>query len=246
MRKSLPAVAAFLAAAAVPYSIVTHAANGDLPSALRVPQPVVADFHVAMMDDMMPMKEKPKRGMAAMPSDTPMQDPMAAPSTMEMMGRMRGPMKGKPAMSNMAPASSLPGFPGASHLYHIGATDFFLDHPQHITLSIEQQTALNRIKEKSLLDRASSDRRIEEAEQELWTLTAADSPNAVKIETQVRAIEKLRGDQRMAFIREVSEAGKILTIEQRPALLGTKAPAGINAPPDASKPVPMPRRYASH
>ena len=57
--------------------------------------------------------------------------------------------------------------------------------------------ALNRIMEKALLDRTSFDRRIEDAEQELWTLTAADTPDAVKIDAQVRASEKLRGEQRL-------------------------------------------------
>ena len=243
MRKPISAVAAIAAVLAVSNSIVTNAANGNAPDTQHASRPVAAGFQVAMMDmmPMMPMMEKPKGGMSAMPSDTPMTDPMAAPASMEMMGRMRGPMKGKPAMSNMAPASSLPGFPGASHLYHIGATDFFLDHPQHITLSIEQQTALNRIKEKSLLDRASSDRRIEEAEQELWLLTSSDSPDAAKIETQVRAIEKHRGDQRLAFIREVGAAGKILTADQRPALLGTKPAPGSKPPAAVNKPAPMPR-----
>lgn len=32
-------------------------------------------------------------------------------------------------MSGMQTPSALPGFPGASHIYHIGATGFFLDHP---------------------------------------------------------------------------------------------------------------------
>ncbi len=241
MSKSISAVAALVAVVAVSNSIVTNAADGDAQSAQPASRPVAAGFQVAMMDDMMPMKDKSKGGMAAMPSDTSMQDPMAAPASMEMMGRMRGPMQGKSPMSNMAPVSRLPGFPGASHLYHIGATDYFLDHPQHITLSIQQQTALNRIKEKALLDRASSDRRIEEAEQELWILTAADMPDAVKIDTQVRAIEKLRGDQRMAFIRDVGEAGKVLTPDQLPALLGTKPPAGSKPAPAVSKPAPMPR-----
>ena len=239
MRKPISAVATLLAVVAVTNSVLSNAANGNAPDSQYASRPVATSFQMAMMD-MMPMMEKPKGAMSATPPDTSMQDPMAAPMGMDMMGRMRGPMQGRPAMSNMAPASRLPGFPGASHLYHVGATGFFLDHPQHITLSIEQQTALNRIKEKSLLDRAASDRRIEEAEQELWTLTAADSPNAVKIETQVRAIERLRGDQRMAFIRDVGEAGKVLTADQRPALLGTTVPAGSKAPPAASKPAPMP------
>ena len=123
------------------------------------------------------MGDKPMTGTmpadASMPANdqaNTMQQPMAAPPRADMMGRMRGSMNSR-GMSNMAPSASLPGFPGASHLYHVGATGFFLDHPQHIALSIDQLTALNRIKEKALLDRSSFDRRIADAEQELWTLS---------------------------------------------------------------------------
>lgn len=83
-----------------------------------------------------------------------------------------------------------------------------------------------------MLANADVERRVEEAEQELWTLTAADSPDGAKIEGRIRVIEKMRGDQRMAFIRAVGEAAKVLTPEQRAALLGTKPAAGI-------KPAPM-------
>lgn len=167
---------------------------------------------------------------------------------LDMMGRMRGSMSMQKSMNNMTPVGQLPGFPGASHLYHIGATDFFLDHPQHITLSATQQTNLNRIMEKALLDRASTERRIEEAEQELWVLTAADSPDASKIEAKIQAIEKLRSNERMAFIRAVGEAAKTLTSEQRAALLGTKPektpqPAAGSQMPDTPAPMsdkPMP------
>lgn len=202
-------------------------------------------LRLAMMDDMDMMDRKGGMGgmgagrmrgntpadgsMSADPAGS-MQDPMAAPSGSDMMGR-------RPGMSGMAAASRLPGFPGASHLYHVGATSFFLDHPQHITLSIEQQTALNRIKEKALLDRSTSDRRIAEAEQELWTLTAADAPDAGKVDSQVRAIEKMRGDQRMAFIRAVGEAAKVLTVDQRLAVLGTK-PQAASGPASTTKPAP--------
>ncbi len=142
---------------------------------------------------------------------------------MRMMDRMSGPkMSRMKGMGGMQMSSGLPGFPGASHLYHVGATDFFLDHPQHITLTPDQQMALNRIKERALLNQATSDRKIEEAEQELWTLTAADTPDATKLEVKVREIEKLRGDERLAFIRAVGEAAKVLTDEQRAALLGAK------------------------
>lgn len=211
-------------------------------------------LQLAMMDDMKEMGgmgggkmggNMPSAGSMQMPSSdsaNPAADPMATPSNMDMMGRMRGSMQSSRQMRNMAPTTSLPGFPGASRLYHVGATSFFLDHPQHITLSTEQQTSLNRIKEKALLDRATADRRIEEAEQQLWTLTAAASPDAAKIEAKVREIEKMRGDQRLAFIRAVGEAGKVLTADQRAAVLGTKPPAKQatgNAAP-AAKPDPMP------
>ena len=41
----------------------------------------------------------------------------------------------------------LPGFPGASHLYHVGATGFFLDYSAALKLTTDQQAALKRIKE---------------------------------------------------------------------------------------------------
>ena len=133
---------------------------------------------------------------------------------MSMMGRMK-------RMGSMQTASALPGFPGASHIYHIGSTNFFLDHPQHITLSQEQQTKLNQIKEQTLLGHATIDRWIDAGEQELWVLTSADAPDVSKIEAKVREIEKHRGDKRIAFIRAVGEAANVLTDEQRRTLIGT-------------------------
>ena len=123
-------------------------------------------------------------------------------------------------MGKMQMATALPGFPGASRIYHIGASGFFLDHPDHIKLTTKQQTTLNGLKEKALLDKSTSQRKLDEAEQELWTLTASDKPDATKIDAKVRDIEKLRGDQRMAFITSVGGAAKVLTDEQRQALLG--------------------------
>ncbi len=131
-----------------------------------------------------------------------------------MMGRMKG-------MARMTMPSALPGLPGASHIYHIGATGFLLDHPQHITLSLDQKTSLNKIKEEALLKQGTLDRRIEDAEQELWVLTSADKPNAAKIDAKIREIAKLGGDKRIAFIRAVGEAAQKLTDEQRKRLVGT-------------------------
>ena len=237
--------------------VAAHAAHANdgghqaMAASSRVATPPT--FQLAMMDGMdemggggMPMGGGGMPADGSMPSAGPptgMPAPMADPSAADAMGRTRGSMQAQRGMSNMPPTSRLPGFPGASHLYHVGASGFFLDHPQHITLSTEQQTVLNRIKEKALLDRANSGRRIDEAEQELWTLTAADAPDSVKIEAKVRAIEKLGGDQRLAVIRTVGEAAKVLTADQQAALLGTKSPAGSKPPaqsmPAEGKPAPM-------
>jgi Spy/CpxP family protein refolding chaperone len=123
-------------------------------------------------------------------------------------------------MDGMAMPSALPGFPGASHLYHIGATGFFLNHGEHIKLTTEQQTKLNQLKEAALLAKATSERKAAEAEQELWKLTSSGEPDAKMIEEKIREIEKIRGDQRLDFIRAVGEAAGVLTHEQHQALTG--------------------------
>ena len=139
---------------------------------------------------------------------------------MGMMGKMG---KGKMQKRGM-PQSALPGFPGASHLYHIGATDFFLDHQKHITLTLQQESALNQIKEQALLSQATFDRQEEQAEQELWVLTSSDQPEIQRIEAKVRQIAKLQGDQRLAFIHAVGKAAKVLNQQQQQILVGTMAP----------------------
>lgn len=120
--------------------------------------------------------------------------------------------------------SALPGFPGASQLYHIGETDFFLNHGEHITLAPQQKLAINHIKEQALLTQTTIDRQDEQAEQELWVLTSSDQPEMQRIEANIRQIEKLKGDQRLAFIRAVGEATKVLTGQQRQVLVGTGSP----------------------
>lgn len=136
------------------------------------------------------------------------------------------PMSGMDAMGKvsgapqMATQSALPGFPGASHLYHIGATGFFLDHPDHVTLTDEQRTRLSQIREKALLVKSSAQRKIDEAEQQLFTLTEADQPNQAEIQTKIREIAELGAQQRLAFIQAVGEAAQVLTDEQRRQLVG--------------------------
>ena len=120
----------------------------------------------------------------------------------------------------MAMPSALPGFPGASHLYHVGASGFFVDYAVKIGLTVEQSTLLNGIKQRSLIDQSAAKRKAEEAEQALWMLTAADQPDTAAIEAKVREIEKIKSDARLGFIRAVGEAANVLTAEQRKMVLG--------------------------
>ena len=135
-----------------------------------------------------------------------------------------GEMGGMPGAAGGAPSSAMPGQPGSSHLYHVGSAGFFLNHSQHITLTPEQRLTLNHVKEKAMLDRASEQRQIDQGEQELYILTGADQPDNGRIQAKIVEIEALRADQRMSFIRAVSEANNVLTPDQRRALLGTMAP----------------------
>ena len=135
----------------------------------------------------------------------------------------------------MATPSELPGFPGQSHLYHIGATGFFLNHPEHITLTVQQQQSLANIKQQALMKQSDSQRQIDAAEQELWQLTGADQPQLSQIDKKVREIDKLKSDQRINFIRAVGEAANGLTAEQRQQLTGM-APAQSTTPPPMQMP----------
>ena len=145
------------------------------------------------------------------------------------MGGMRGMMGMGPKAKDqggvtdaMEVRTDLPGFPGASHLYHIGATGFFLDHAEHVGLTSDQQVRLNTKMQQTLLAQSEHDRRIERLEETLWSLTAASTPDIERIEEAVRAIESERAEKRLAFIRAVGEAAKVLTDEQRQTLAGTR------------------------
>lgn len=162
-----------------------------------------------------------KAGMGGMSSGMEDMDMMEMMGMMGMAPKSVGGMTGMKSMGKMQMEAALPGFPGASHIYHIGATDFFLNHSEHITLTPKQHDDLVRLKEKAVLEKTSAQRQIDEAEQELWVLTSADEPGAAEIGAKIQEIEKLRGDQRMALIRAVGAATELLTDEQRQSLLGT-------------------------
>ncbi len=130
---------------------------------------------------------------------------------------MRSTTPAQPAMEESGPAAVM----------HIGAKGFFLDRPQTFTPRADQAKTLNEIKERSAMEMMTADKKLQEAEQHLWKLTASERPDIAGIEANVREVEKLRADQRILFIRSVSEAANVLTAEQKGILLRSR---------DSSKP----------
>ncbi|MDO8540205.1 MAG: hypothetical protein Q7S40_07140 [Opitutaceae bacterium] len=128
----------------------------------------------------------------------------------------------QPAMEESGPAA----------LMHIGAKGFFLDRPQTFTPRADQAKTLSEIKERSAMEMMAADKKLQEAEQQLWKLTASERPDVATIEAKVREVEELRADQRIAFIRSVSEAANLLTPEQKEVLLRSR----VSSKPDANTP----------
>ena len=160
---------------------------------------------------------------------------MKRPSHCSIMKRTSGsvaitPMDYVMGISPLLSQSALPGHPGGSHLYHIGAfSDFFLDHSAYIRLSDQQKVLLNGIKEQALLARREWFRKLDRAEEQLWELTSSDQPDAAQVEAKVRELERLRGDQRLSAINAVGGAVKALNSEQIEKLIGepnSLAPSG--------------------
>ncbi|WP_339501178.1 hypothetical protein, partial [Pseudomonas canadensis] len=119
--------------------------------------------------------------------------------------------------------TSLPGFAGASHIYHVGATGFYLDYADKLGLSTQQRTSLNDLKQRALVDQSNQQRKIDEAEQALWLLTAADQPDAGSVEAKIREIEtqiaatrQSLGDQERALsgVRELERKYTAAVAEQ--------------------------------
>ena len=137
---------------------------------------------------------------------------------MGMMGMMHGDMKMMQMGDTAVPLSALPGFPGVSHIYHVGATGFFLDHADHLQLSSEQRSKLESLKAAAEGRQRELQEKIDEAEKEVWTLTGSDQPDIQKILEKVKVSEGLITDKRLGFIKAVGEAATVLTPEQRELL----------------------------
>ncbi len=144
--------------------------------------------------------------------------------------------KGHEGIKTTTPAQLAMEESGPAALMHIGAKGFFLDRPQTFTPRADQAKTLGEIKERSAMAMMAADKKLQEAEQQLWKLTASDRPNLAEIETKAREVEKLRADQRIAFIRSVAEAANLLTAEQKETLL--RSPG--SSKPDARSSAPVP------
>lgn len=175
---------------------------------------------------------KPTQGGMTDSSAPPMEGEMAMPMDKPdgEMGSMEPGMMGMGSMEPPMPVSALPGFPGSSHIYHVGATGFFLDYADNLDLAEDQQRRLSRIREHALMQQDDTQRQIDKAEQELWSLTASDQPDSGQIETKAREIERLRATQRLAFIQSVGEATSVLTNGQRSKVLGGPSKASADSP----------------
>lgn len=191
-------------------------------------QPVRADDD--MMGGGMPQNSTP---MESMPDDKdPPMDAMG--SQMTPTKPIKGTVSGDTAATDV-PAAALPGFSEAPGLYHMGATGFFLDHPEHITLTPQQRNSLEAIKNDANTQRNGYRQRIEQAESAVWSLTGAAQPDSAAIEAKIREVEALRVEERLAYIRAVGQAAGVLTPSQRKQLAGLAAPSTARAAP-ASKP----------
>ena len=142
-------------------------------------------------------------------------------------------MLGQPPMPGGA-TSGLPAAIGAPHLYHLGIDTFFLDRALAIGLTGEQQARLAALKENAAVAYATTQRKIDQGEQDLWVLSASEAPDIAKIETKIGEIARLMGQQRMDYIRKVGEAVGVLSDAQRKAVAAPGSAQPSTIPPVAS------------
>lgn len=140
-----------------------------------------------------------------------------------------GAMMGRHGMGSMSPsgttnALALPGFRGVPEVYHFGSTGFFLDHAQRLEITDQQRAELRQVQLKAKAANDAFDGQIETAEQQLWQLTGAESPDGVHIESKIRQLERLKGDQRLAFIQSIGAAAQILSVTQLRLLSQSQEP----------------------
>lgn len=130
-------------------------------------------------------------------------------------------------------------------LLQIGAEGFFVDRSTDLQLESGQTEQLRAIQAKAQTETEAAAKRVASAEAQLWTLTGNASPDLSAIEAKVREIEQLRSEQRVAFIRAVAEAVKVLSPGQKQRLLGAGSRSDGAAPGagKAEKPAETPHKH---
>ncbi|WP_299975587.1 hypothetical protein [uncultured Pseudoteredinibacter sp.] len=168
---------------------------------------------------------------------------MSAPMSMQgmqkdkmMMGKCKG-MMCKMGMKNMsmmgqppkdqAPGTtntetSLPGYVNVPHLYHIGESEFFLDHSAHLDLTQNQIDQLKAIQSQWQSQQNTIISERDSHEQRLWEFTAMGQPDYKAIQETVMAIESINSKLRLIFIKQVGQAVTVLTAQQVSKLTDTK------------------------
>jgi hypothetical protein len=137
----------------------------------------------------------------------------------------------------------------APHLFHLGAVSFFLDQ-EELSPTPEQRSTLSAIRETAVLGYATTQRKIDQAEQDLWSLTSAEHPYASRVEAKLMEIARLSAQQRMDFILAIGKAVAQLTDAQHamlataPTTVATAAPPTMGRGPSAS-PMTMPADTAA-
>lgn len=148
---------------------------------------------------------------------------------------------GQPAMV-MGSSAGLPPAVGAPRIYHLAGATFFLDRTSAAVLTREQHLRLMALKEHATTSYASAQHGIDQRERALWVLLDSETPDIAMIEATVGEINRLVGQQRMAFIRTAGEAVGLLSNEQRIAIASRGAPsnpAAMRPPPPKAQMPPM-------
>lgn len=116
--------------------------------------------------------------------------------------------------------------PPSSHLLHLGAARFFLNHGPRLGLTPTQRGALRTIRDDATVAWSKRDEEIARTEAELWEETGAARVLLPEVDAKVGQIEHLRAVQRMEYIRAVEQAAEILDEAQRQVLLGLRSSPG--------------------
>lgn len=133
--------------------------------------------------------------------------------------RARPPMGDCP----LGEAGDGPHLAEGDHLLHLGAARFYVDYRRRIGLSEDQRSRLEALRAEAVAAWSREQERIDAGEVVLWRLTGEPKPDEAAIAGAIRELEGIRAAQRIAYVQSVLGASRLLTEDQRRALVGTSA-----------------------